>query len=100
MHMRKERFSKQKRLKFMPRKDDPFQIIERINGNAYKVDLPGEYDFSATFNVSNLSLFYVGDNSRINHFGERGYDVIQATPRDPLEVLVGLVTRLKVKRFK
>jgi hypothetical protein len=27
-------------------------------------------------------------------------DVIQATPKDPLEVSVGLVTRLRVKRFK
>jgi hypothetical protein len=27
-------------------------------------------------------------------------DVIQATPRDPLEVLVGPMTRFRVKRFK
>jgi len=26
--------------------------------------------------------------------------VIQATPRDPLEVLVGPMTRLRAKRFK
>jgi len=100
VHMRKERFSKQKRLKLMPREDDPFQIIERINDNAFKVDLSVEYDVSATFNVSNFSLFYVGDDSRINNFEEREYDVIQATLRDLLEVLVGLVTRLKIKRFK
>jgi hypothetical protein len=87
--MRKERFSKQKRLKFMPRKDDPFQIIERINGNAYKVDLPGEYDFSATFNVSNLSLFYVGDDLRMNPFKQKENDVIQTTPRYLLKVEVG-----------
>jgi hypothetical protein len=35
----------------MPRGDVPYQIIERINDNAYKVDLPGEYGVSATFNV-------------------------------------------------
>jgi hypothetical protein len=32
------------------------------------VDLPGEYGVSATFNVSNLYLFDVGDDSRSNPF--------------------------------
>jgi hypothetical protein len=31
---------------------------------------------------------------------ERGNDVIRETPRDPLVIQVGLVTRLKAKRFK
>jgi hypothetical protein len=70
-----------------------------INDNAYKMDLPGEYSISVTFNVANLSLFDVGDDSRSNPFEERVDDVIQAS-KDPLEVLVGLVTRLRAKRFK
>jgi hypothetical protein len=50
----------------MPQGDGPFQIIERINDKAYKVDLPGEYGVSATFNVADLSLFDVGEDlSRI-----------------------------------
>jgi hypothetical protein len=36
----------------------------------------------------------------INPFEERGNDAIQATPKDPLEALVGLMTRLKAKRLK
>ena len=99
MHMRKERFPKQRRSKLIPRRDGPFQIIERINDNAYKMDLPGEYDVSVTFNVAELSLFDVGDDSRLNSFEERGDDAIQA-PKHPLEVLVGPITRLKAKRFK
>jgi hypothetical protein len=83
----------------IPRGDGPFQIIERINDNAYKMDLPGEYDVSVTFNVAELSLFDVGDDSRLNSFEERGDDAIQA-PKDPLEVPVGPITRLKAKRFK
>ena len=39
----------------MTRGDGPFQIIERINDNAYKVDLPGEYGVNATLNVADLS---------------------------------------------
>jgi len=60
----------------MPRGDGLFQIIEKINDNAYKVDLPGEYDVSAIFNVADLSLFDVGDDSRSNPFEDRGDDAI------------------------
>jgi len=66
--MRKERFPEQKRSKLMPRGDGPYQIIERINDNTYKVDLLGEYGVSATFNVSDLFSFDVGDDSRLNTF--------------------------------
>uniref|UniRef100_A0A2N9FQI2 Reverse transcriptase domain-containing protein n=1 Tax=Fagus sylvatica TaxID=28930 RepID=A0A2N9FQI2_FAGSY len=59
VHMRKERFPTRRRSKLHPRGDGPFQILEKINDNAYKVDLPGEYKVSATFNVSDLSPFDV-----------------------------------------
>jgi hypothetical protein len=68
----------------MPRGDGDFQIIEKINDDTYKVDLPSEYGVSASFNVANLSLFDVGDDSRSNPFEERGDDAIQA-PNDQLE---------------
>ncbi|KAH9716908.1 Endonuclease [Citrus sinensis] len=57
VHMRKERFPAQRRSKLFPRGDGPFQVVARINDNAYKLDLPGEYNVSATFNVSDLSPF-------------------------------------------
>ena len=76
-----------------------FQIIERINDNTYKVDLPGEYGVSATFNVADLSLFDVGEDLRSNPFEERGDDAIQE-PKDLLEVPIGLVIRLRAKRFE
>jgi hypothetical protein len=38
----------------MPRGDDPFKIIEMINDNVYKVDMPGEYGVSVTFNVESF----------------------------------------------
>jgi hypothetical protein len=41
----------------MPRVDRPFQVIEMVNDNAYKVDLPGEYNISGTFNVKDLSPY-------------------------------------------
>jgi hypothetical protein len=40
--------------------------VERINDNAYKLDLLGEYGVSASFNVVDLSSFDVGDDLRTN----------------------------------
>ena len=54
--------------------DGSFQILKRINDNAYKVDLSGEYGVTATFNVSDLTLFDVGDDSRLSPFEKRGDD--------------------------
>ena len=75
VHMRKERSPEKRRSKLQPRGDGPFQVIERINDNAYKIDLPGEYNVSTSFNVSDLSPFdYAGDDSRTNPLEERGND--------------------------
>ena len=49
------------------------------------MDLPGEYNVSATFNVTDLSPFDVGDSldSRTNPFEERGnVRKQQAQPHD------------------
>ncbi|KAL5738577.1 hypothetical protein ACOSP7_031338 [Xanthoceras sorbifolium] len=101
LHMRKERFPVQRRSKLLPRGDGPFQVIERINDNAYKLDLSGEYNVSASFNVSDLSPFDVGDDLRTNPFQEGGNDENKGVaPRDPLHVPIGPITRARAKRFK
>ena len=70
--MCKERFPTPRRSKLQPRGDGPFQVLERIKDNAYKLDLPSDNGIvSATFNVVDLSLFDVGD-SRTNPFEEEG----------------------------
>ena len=46
MHLRKERFPSHRHSKLNPRGDGPFQVLERINDNAYKIDLLGEYNVS------------------------------------------------------
>ena len=70
--MRKERFPAQRRSKLLLRGDGLFQVVTRINDNAYKLDFPDDYNVSATFNVSDLSPFDVGEDSRMNLFEERG----------------------------
>ncbi|KAL4291903.1 hypothetical protein GQ457_14G015330 [Hibiscus cannabinus] len=70
-----ERFPAQRSSKLLPRGDGPFQIVEKVNDNAYKLDLPGEYTVSATFNISDLTPFYDSADLRSNPFQEGGDDV-------------------------
>jgi hypothetical protein len=72
LHLRKDRFLEKRRSKFLPQGDEPFQVVERINDNAYKLDLPGEYGVSASFNVADLSPFDVGEDLRTNPSQEGG----------------------------
>ncbi|GJY07053.1 RNA-directed DNA polymerase [Tanacetum coccineum] len=61
IHLRKERFPAGRFGKLKPRGDGPFRVLKKINDNAYKIELPGHYNVSATFNVANLSP-YKGDS--------------------------------------
>uniref|UniRef100_A0A1U7WNB5 Uncharacterized protein LOC104228082 n=1 Tax=Nicotiana sylvestris TaxID=4096 RepID=A0A1U7WNB5_NICSY len=109
VHFRKERFPSKRKSKLHPRGDGPFQVLERIGDNAYKLDLPGEFQVSATFNVADLSLFDVGSNSRMNSFQEGGNDsiknkdIVKDNDRDdrgvPLILTFFLILILKVSPY-
>ncbi|RDX68846.1 hypothetical protein CR513_52120, partial [Mucuna pruriens] len=43
VHRRKERFPTQRKYELQPRGGGTFQVLERINDNAYKLDLPTTY---------------------------------------------------------
>lgn len=57
IHLTKEHFS-ESRNKLYPLADVSFQILKRINDNAYKIELPVDYGVYTTLNVVNLSLYY------------------------------------------
>ena len=58
--MRKDRFPELRKSKLMPRAASPYKIIEKINDNAYKLELPPEFGVSPTFNIVDLKP-YLGE---------------------------------------
>ena len=60
LHLRKDRFPKQRKSKLSPRGDGPFKVLKRVNDNAYRLELPEGYDVHATFNVADLIPFAGG----------------------------------------
>ncbi|KAJ9536632.1 hypothetical protein OSB04_un000181 [Centaurea solstitialis] len=93
-----ERFPAKRRSKLQPRGDGPFQVLERINDNAYKLDLPGEYQVSSTFNVADLSPYDVGDDSWTNPFqGGENDGGPSNHMKDPLVIREGPITRSRAK---
>ncbi|GJR20752.1 RNA-directed DNA polymerase [Tanacetum coccineum] len=57
IHLRKERFLAGRFGKLKQRGDGPFRVLKKINDNAYKIELHGHYNVSATFNVADLSPY-------------------------------------------
>ncbi|KAL4387260.1 hypothetical protein GQ457_09G018000 [Hibiscus cannabinus] len=75
----------------------PFeQIVEKVNDNAYKLDLPGEYIVTATFNISDLTPFYDSADLRSNPFQDGEDDVSTSVPApivDPEVLPQGPITQ-------
>ncbi|KAI3459661.1 hypothetical protein Pfo_016324 [Paulownia fortunei] len=95
LHMRKDHFPEHRRSKLLPRGDGPFQVVECINDNAYKLELPGEYGVSASFNVSDLSHFDVEGELTRGLGRTQGQQL-----HDPLNLPSGPIIRFRAKRFK
>jgi hypothetical protein len=64
VHLRKFRFPDLRKSKLMPRAAGPFKVLEKINDNAYKLELPPEFGVSPTFNISDLKP-YLGEEDEL-----------------------------------
>jgi hypothetical protein len=76
IHLRKDRFPQQRKSKLLPRGDGPFRVLEKINDNAYKIDLPASYGVSNSFNVADLSPFTSEDTLESRTTPFQGGEVI------------------------
>jgi hypothetical protein len=64
LHLRKERFPDLRKSKLMPTADGSFNVLEKINENAYKLDLPADFGVSPTFNIADL-MPYLGEEDEL-----------------------------------
>ena len=101
-----ERFPTRRKSNLDPRGDGPFQVIKRINNNAYQIDLPGDYGVHATFNVADLSPYRDDDfeppfhDSGTNQDLERENDVnLEDLQPDITLHGDGPITRAKAKKM-
>jgi hypothetical protein len=83
LHLRKERFPETLKSKLITRAAGPYKIIDKINDNAYKLELPPEFGVNPTFNIADLTPYLGGDEleSRTTLFQE-GEDDDDITPLD------------------
>nr|GEV95929.1 putative reverse transcriptase domain, zinc finger, CCHC-type, aspartic peptidase domain protein [Tanacetum cinerariifolium] len=91
IHLRRARFPQGRFGKLHPPADGPFRILKKIIDNAYKVELPGHYGVSDTFNVADLSPYTPNadfdDDSGSSRFLEGEDDTDQGgSPLSPTQV--------------
>ena len=98
LHLRKERFPSQRQSKLSPRGDGPFRIIQKINDNAYVLDLPPEYTVHATFNISDLKL-YTGENLGEDDSSDLRTNPSQGGGDDTAQVSIGPITRSMARKL-
>jgi len=85
LHLRKEGFPLRRRNKLMPRGDGAFRVREKVNDNAYKLELSSDMGVFPTFNVGNLTPNLEedhggdGDDLRDNN-DQEGEDEANAMP--------------------
>ena len=99
LHLRKDRFPDLRKSKLMPHAAGPYKILEKINDNACKLELPLEFGISPTFNISDLKPYLGEDDeleSRMTPIQE-GEDDEDITPMDtndtPQDDIQGPITR-------
>jgi hypothetical protein len=102
IHLRKDRFPYLRKSKLLPRVDGPFKVLERINDNAYKLELPAEFGVSPTFNVAD-SKQYLGEEDELEsrttqmQEGEDDEDILSIDTTTPTQQ--GPMTRARAQQL-
>jgi hypothetical protein len=109
LHLRNDRFPTLRKSKLMPQADGPFKVLEQINDNAYKLDLPVDFGVSPTFNIADLKPYLVEDDeleSRITQMqeGEDDEDIATNDTTTPTPVSIsptplGPITSARARRL-
>jgi hypothetical protein len=106
LHLRKERFPELRKSKLLPRADGPFKVLERVNDNAYKLELPADFGVSPTFNIADLKP-YLGEEDELEsrttqmQEGEDDEDITTNDTSTPAQdhVIAGPITRARARQL-
>jgi hypothetical protein len=105
LHLRKERFPELRNSKLLPRADGPFKVLDKINDNAYRLDLPTDFKVSPTFNIADLKP-YLGEEveleSRTTQMqeGENDEDIHTTDTSMPIQVPIsGSIARARARQL-
>ncbi|KAK1680885.1 hypothetical protein QYE76_041733 [Lolium multiflorum] len=102
-----DRFPALRKSKLMPRAAGPFKVLEKINDNAYKLELPAELGpVSPTFNIADLKPYFGEEDelaSRTTSIqeGEHDEDIpsIDTTAVPTATQIQGPITRARAKQL-
>jgi hypothetical protein len=98
VHLRKDTLPNLQKFKLMPRAAGAFKVLEKINDNAYKLELPPEFGVSPTFNILDLKP-YLGEEDELEsrttsiQEGEDDEDI------SPLHTMQGPITRARARQL-
>ena len=107
LHLRKDRFPDLRKSKLMPCAAGPFKVLEKINDNAYKLELPADFGtVSPTFNIADLKPYFGEEDeiaSRTTSIQEGEHDVdiptIDTTVVPTATHIQGPITRSRAKQL-
>jgi len=105
LHLRNDRFPELCNSKLMPRASGPYNVIEKINDNACKLELPPKSEVSPSFNILDLKP-YLGEEDDLElrmTLIQEGEDDEDITPLDaqddPRLDIQGLITRARARQL-
>jgi hypothetical protein len=98
VHLRKDRFPDLQKSKLMPRPTGPFKVLEKINDNAYKFELPSEFGVSPTFNILDLKR-YCGEEDELELRMTSIQDVEDDEDNSPLHTMQELITKARARQL-
>jgi hypothetical protein len=88
----------------MSRVAGPFQILAKINDNAYKLELPPEFRVSSSFNISDLRPYFGEEDEMLSRTtsmqeGEDDEDINTSATIIPSIEILGPITRSQAQQL-